>query len=147
MIDKIKQLRDDTGASIGEIRAALADSGGDLSKAKTRLAEKLGAIAEKKASREVKAGIVDAYVHSNGKLGVLLELYCETDFVARNPEFRQLAHDLAMHVAAMAPAGVEALNKQEFIRDPSKKAGDLVREAIGKFGENIKIGNFTRFEL
>ncbi|MDP3727173.1 MAG: elongation factor Ts [bacterium] len=147
MIEKIKQLRDETGASLGEIRSALASSGGDLARAKTLLAEKLGAIAAKKSGREVKAGVVDAYVHSNGRIGVLLELHCETDFVARNPEFRHLAHELAMHVAAMAPANAEELAGQEFIRDPGKKAGDLVREAVGKFGENIQIGNFTRFEL
>lgn len=147
MIEKIKQLRDETGASLGEIRAALASSGGDIGRAKIILAEKLGAVAEKKAGRVVKAGVVDAYVHSNGRIGVLVELHCETDFVARNPEFRRLAHELAMHIAAMAPESVEELNGQEFIRDSSKKAGDLVREAIGKFGENIQVGNFTRFEL
>lgn len=147
MIDKIKQLREETGASLDAIRAALLDSGGDLAKAKVRLAEKLGALAERKAGREVKAGVVDAYVHSSGRIGAMVELQCETDFVARNPEFRRLAHDLAMHIAAMAPADADELAGQEFIRDPAKKAGDLIGEAIGKFGENIKVGNFTRFEL
>lgn len=147
MIDKIKQLREETGASLGEIQSALASSGGDMEQARTILSEKLGAIAAKKASREMKAGVVDAYVHSNGKIGVLLELQCETDFVARNPEFRQLAHDLSMHIAAMAPANADELAEQEFVRDPRKRVGDLVKEAVGKFGENIKVGNFTRFEL
>ncbi len=147
MIDKIKQLRDDTGASIGDIRAALDESGGDPERARVVLAGKFGAIAEKKSSRETKAGVVDAYVHSNGRIGALIELHCETDFVARNPEFRQLAHDIAMHVAAMAPENIDVLGVQEFIRDPRKTVGDLVREAVGKFGENVKIGNFTRFEL
>ena len=147
MIGKVKQLREETGASLGEIQSALASSGGDMEQARAILSEKLGAIAAKKAGRETKAGVVDAYVHSNGKLGVLLELHSETDFVARNPEFRQLAHDLSMHIAAMAPADTNELAGQEFIRDPQKKVGDLVREAIGKFGENIKVGNFTRFEL
>lgn len=147
MIDTIKQLREETGAPIGDIRAALAESGGDMEQARARLRERSGVIAEKKAGREVKAGVVDAYVHSNGRIGALVELHCETDFVARNPEFRQLAHELAMHIAAMAPASPDELGAQECIRDPSKTVGDLVREAVGRFGENIKIGNFTRFEL
>ncbi len=147
MIDKIKQLREETGASLGEIQSALASSGEDMAQARTILSEKLGAIAARKANRETKAGVIDAYVHSNGKLGVLLELHSETDFVARNPEFRQLAHDLSLHVAAMAPADGEELAEQEFVRDPRKKVGDLVKEAVGKFGENIKVGNFARFEL
>lgn len=147
MLEKIKQLRDETGASIGEIRAALAESGGEVPKAKEALRKKLGAIAERKISRNVGAGVVDAYVHSNNRIGVLLELYCETDFVARNTEFRALAHGISMHIAAMAPADADALNAQEYIKDPSRRIGDVVRESIGKFGENIKIGNFVRFEI
>lgn len=147
MIDKIKRLRDETGASIGEIRAALHESNGDMAAAKIRLAEKLGAIADKKSGREVRSGAVDAYLHSNGRIGAMVELLCETDFVARNPEFKRLAHDIAMHIAAMAPEHPEALEGQDSIHQPGKSVGDLIREAIGKFGENIKIGNFTRFEL
>lgn len=147
MIDKIKQLRDETGASIGEIRSALEESAGDVNSAKRVLKEKLGAIADKKSSREVRAGVIDAYVHSNGRIGAMVELLCETDFVARNPDFRRLAHDLAMHIAAMAPERAEDLLVQDSIRQPGRSIGDIVREAIGKFGENIKIGNFTRCEL
>lgn len=147
MIDEIKQLREETGASIGEIRSALAESGGDRDRAREILARKLGVIAEKKAGREVRAGVVDAYVHSNGRIGVLVELQCETDFVARNPEFRKLAHGLAMHIAAMAPGDADALVLQDSIHQPGKSVGEIVREAIGRFGENIKIGNFSRFEL
>lgn len=147
MLEKIKQLRDETGASIGEIRAALAESGGDVPKGRELLRQKLGAIAERKVSRSAGSGVVDAYIHSNNRIGVLLELYCETDFVARNAEFRALAHDIAMHIAAMAPADAGVLNEQECIKDPSRRIGDIVRESIGKFGENIKIGNFVRFEI
>ena len=147
MLEKIRILRRESGASLAEVRSALAESGGDISRAKELLREKLGAIAEKKSHREVRAGVVEAYVHSNGRIGVLMELHCETDFVARNPEFRKLAHDLAMHIAAMAPQDAETLVQQEFIRDPSKKVDEVVRQAIGVFGENIKIGNFVRFEL
>ena len=147
MIDKIKQLRDETGASIGEIRSALEESAGDEVKARKFLADKLGAIADKKSSREVRAGVIDAYVHSNGRIGAMVELLCETDFVARNPDFRRLAHDLAMHIAAMAPERAEDLLGQDSIHQPGRPIGDIVREAIGKFGENIKIGSFTRCEL
>jgi elongation factor Ts len=103
-------------------------------------------MAEKKATREVRAGLVDAYVHSNGKIGVHLELLCETDFVARNPEFKKLAHDLAMHIAAMAPEHLAALEGQDSIHQPGKSIRDVVREAIGKFGENIRVGDFTRLD-
>ena len=147
MIDNIKRLRDETGASIAEIRSALTQSGQDVAKAKDLLREKLGALAEKRASRAVRAGIVDAYVHSNSRIGVLVELHCETDFVARNPQFRALAHDLAMHIAAMAPRDRKALEAQEYIKDPTRRIRAVLDEAIGTFGENIKIGNFIRFEL
>lgn len=147
MIDKIKQLREETGAAIGEIRLALESSAGDTSEAKEILRQRLGAIAEKRTSREVKAGLVEAYVHANGRVGAMIELRCETDFVARNPEFKTLAHDLAMHVAAMAPADTAELSRQEFIREPSRSVGEIVAEAAGKFGENVQVGNFTRIEL
>ena len=147
MLEHIKRLRDETGASIAEIRSALEDSGEDLAKAKELLRAKLGALAEKKASRAVRAGVVDAYVHSHGRIGALVELHCETDFVARNPQFRALAHDLAMHIAAMAPRDRDSLEAQEYIKDPARSVREIVEEAIGIFGENIKIGNFSRFEL
>ena len=147
MLEHIKRLRDDTGASIAEIRSALEESGQDLAKAKELLRAKLGLLAGKKASRAVRAGVVDAYVHSNGRIGALVELHCETDFVARNPQFRALAHDLAMHIAAMAPNDRDSLEAQEYIKEPARNVRDVVAEAIGIFGENIKIGNFSRFEL
>lgn len=147
MIDKIRELREATGASIGEVRQALTESEGDMARAREILAEKLGAIADKKSSREVRAGVVDAYVHGNGKIGAMVELQCETDFVARNPEFKRLAHDLAMHIAAMAPTDAGILETQDSIHAPGRQVRDIIREAVGKFGENIKIGNFTRFEL
>lgn len=147
MIDKIKQLRDETGASVGEIQRALTEAGGDMAQARHRLAAKLGAIAEKKSSRAVRSGVVDSYIHSNARVGAMVELQCETDFVARNPEFKELAHDIAMHVAAMAPAHVDELAAQDSVHQPGRAIGDIVREAAGTFGENIKIGNFVRFEL
>ena len=147
MLDKIKQLRSESGASIAAVRAALSEGHGDLAAARAILREKVGALARGKSEREVRAGVVEAYVHSNSRIGVLVELQCETDFVARNPDFRRLAHDLAMHIAAMAPANATELAEQEFIRAPSRQVGDILREAVGTFGENIKVGNFVRYEL
>lgn len=147
MIEKIRQLRSETGAPLAEVRAALDDAGGDVGAAKVKLREKLGAIAGEKAGRALRAGVVDAYVHSDGRIGVLVELWCETDFVARNREFRALAHELALHIAAMAPHDADELTRQPYVRDPGRQVGELIREAAGKFGENIRVGGFTRFEL
>lgn len=147
MIEKIKELREKTGASINEIRHALEEAGGDMSAAFERLAERLGAIAEKKRDRELKAGRVEAYIHSNGRIGVLIEVQCETDFVARNPEFRTLVHDLAMHVAAMEPGDAEEFMNQEFVKDPSRRVKEIISQTAGKFGENITVARFARFEV
>lgn len=147
MIDKIKQLRDETGASIGHIRAALQESGGDVEGARERLSKKFGALAQKKSEREVHSGVIDAYIHSNGHIGAMIELQCETDFVARNPEFKALAHEIAMQISAMAPKDVSELLGQEYIKDATKTIQDLVHEAVGKFGENIKVRSFARLEL
>ncbi len=99
-----------------------------------------------KADRQVKAGMVDVYSHA-GKVGVLVELLCETDFVAKTVEFKNLAHELGMQVAAMNPKDVDSLLKQEYIRDASKTIGDLVKETIAKVGENIVVKRFIRYEL
>lgn len=116
-------------------------------RAKALIEERLGSAAGKRTGRETGAGIVEAYIHSNARIGTLIALCCETDFVARNPEFRMLAHDIAMHVAAMAPADPAALAAQSFIRDPAKTINDLINESIGRFGENIRIAEFARFEI
>ena len=144
---QIKELREKTGAGIADVKRALEEHGGDSDKAYGWLEEKLGSMAAKKASRAVGAGLVEAYIHSNGRIGTLLELYCETDFVARNPDFRALAHDISMHIAAMNPETSEDLLSQPFIKDESKTIGAVLKEAVGRFGENIKIGKFIRFEL
>src|SRR3989338_1650911 len=104
-------------------------------------------ISHKKAERETGIGIIEAYIHSNQKVGVLLELRSETDFVARNPQFKDLAHDLAMHIAAAEPHTVEDFMQQPFIKDESKSVGTLVQEAIARFGENISVARFTRFQI
>lgn len=144
---QIKELREKTGAGISDIKKALEESEGDVKKAYVLIEEKFGSVAAKKAARETRAGLVDAYIHSNSRLGVLVELYCETDFVARNPAFRELAHEIAMHIAAMAPDGPDALLLQPFVKNESKTVGEIMNEAIGKFGENIKIGEFIRYEI
>lgn len=145
--EAIKDLRERTGVSVMECKKALEEAGGDMEKAMAVLSERFAVSAEKKASRETKEGIVEAYVHGNAKVGVLLELLCETDFVAKNPEFRAVAHDIAMHVAAMDPEDSASLLEQDFIKDPSKKISDIIGGAVGKFGENIKLGRFARYSL
>lgn len=145
--ESVKELREKTGAGISDIKKALEDSGGDMVKAIGLIEQKLGSLAGKRAGREARAGVVDAYIHSNGKIGALVELLCETDFVARNASFKELAHDLAMQIAAMYPADENTFLEQPFIKDQNKSVRELIGEAAGKFGENIKIGKFIRFEL
>lgn len=145
--DQIKGLREKTGAGIADIKRALEESAGDMNKAVILIEQRLGSSAGKRAGREARAGVIDAYIHSNGRIGALVELFCETDFVARNQQFRELAHDLSMQAAAMEPADESKFLGQPFIKDQSKSVRELIDEAAGKFGENIKIGRFVRFEL
>lgn len=145
-ISKIKELRDKTGVSIGECRAALEKANGNIERAVELLKVRGVEIAEKKAARAVGAGIIETYIHA-GRVGAMIELACETDFVVRTDDFKNLAHELAMQVASMDPKDVEDLEGQEYIRDPSLKVKDLVTNAVAKIGENIKIVRFIRFEL
>jgi elongation factor Ts len=144
---QIKKLREQTKAGIMDCRKALEESSGDVDKAKKWLLKKGALVAAKKANRETKAGLVEAYVHADGRVGSLVKLTCETDFVARTQDFKKLAHEIAMQVAAMKPKNVKELMDQEYIRDSSKKIKDLLHEAIGKIGENIKIEEFFRIEV
>lgn len=144
---QIKELREKTGAGISDIKKALEESEGDRGKAEMLIEQRLGAVAGKRTGRDTGAGVVESYIHSNARIGVLITLLSETDFVARNSDFRALAHDIAMHIAAMAPADAEILAGQPFIKDPGKTVNDIVKESIGRFGENIKIGDFARLEL
>lgn len=151
-MDTIKELREETGLSFAQIKKALDEANGDKEKAREILSQYSATQAEKKSDRELAAGAVAAYVHSNGTTGVLLELGCETDFVAKNEEFVALARDLAMHVCAMDPQTVEgddetALLKQAFIKDPEMTVEGRIQAAIQKFGENIKVGRFTRYSI
>jgi elongation factor Ts len=145
--EQIKELREATGLSVMQCRNALEEAGGDMAKAKEVLAKAGAAIAAKKGDRTLGAGAVVAYVHATGTIGVLLELSCETDFVAKNPEFKQVAYDIAMHASAMNPADVAELLEQDYIKDPSKKIKDLVNGAVQKFGERTEVRRFARFSV
>lgn len=145
-VNLIKQLREKTGAGIADCRSALEESKGDMAKAKEILKQKGLDKAGEKSDREVSAGIVETYSHG-GRVGVLVEVLCETDFVAKTEDFKTLAHEIALQIASMSPENEEELMKQEYVRDPSQKVEDLVKATIGKLGENIKVGKFARIEL
>lgn len=188
--ERIKQLRGKTGVSVMACKRALERAAGDLERAEALLKEEGEAQALKKAERKTSAGYIDAYVHAGGKIGAMVELHCETDFVARNEEFQKLAHDLCMQVAAQDPAYLDSsevpeevkeremksvretmqgkpesvlekivagklaklyskvcLLDQPFIKDEEKSISALLREAIQKFGENIVIARFVRFDI
>ncbi|MEK7560880.1 MAG: translation elongation factor Ts [Patescibacteria group bacterium] len=189
---QIKDLRERTGAGIADVKKALEECGGDMEKAEKRISERLGGIAGKKAGRATGAGLVESYIHSDGRVGAMIELFCETDFVARNPSFKELAHDIVMHITAMRPVyqaldavptdiwdaekrrfeeetramgkppaitqqivegklkahfAPMALLDQPFVKDQDKTIRDVINEAIGRFGENIKIGRWARLGL
>jgi len=189
-VDDLKLLRGKTGAGIMDCKNALKEANGNIDEAVEILRKKGIKVAEKKAGREVKDGVIDAYIHMGSKLGVLIEVACETDFVAKNEEFKEFVHNLAMQVAAARPKYVKredvpqeivekekeiireqfkdkpehiqekivnnkieeyykenCLLEQIFIKDDSKKIKDLVTEMVAKFGENIVIRRFVRFEL
>lgn len=139
----IKELREATGLSFDKIKAALDEAGGDSDKARELLAAQAGAAAAKKASRAATEGTVAAYVHTNGKIGAMIQLACETDFVARNADFQELAHDLAMHASAMRPTSAEEMLEQPFIKNPEINVKSLIEQAVQKLGENIQLLGVT----
>ncbi|MEK9176065.1 MAG: translation elongation factor Ts [Patescibacteria group bacterium] len=145
-VELLKKLREETQASIADCRIALEEAQGDYKKAIEFLKKRGVEIAEKKKERETSQGLVDSYVHA-GKIGVVLTLLCETDFVARTAEFKNLSHEIAMHIAAMNPKDVDVLLKQEYVRDPKMTVQDLIKQSIGKLGENIVVREFNRVEL
>lgn len=144
--EQVKELRDKTGISVMQCKKALEEAGGDMVKAVEALKAKGTEIAMKKSARTMASGAIAAYLHSNGKMGSLVEVHSETDFVANNAEFRQLADDIAMHAAAMDPLDVDELLTQPYIKDPSQTISDLVKGAVQKFGERIEIIRFARFD-
>lgn len=143
----VAALRESTGAGVMDAKKALTEAGGDTTKA-TELLKKRGLDkAAKKSDRDTAEGIVHSYIHGDGKIGVLLELSCETDFVARNDDFKTLATDLAMQIAATDPKDEKELVAQEFIKDPSQTVEAVMKAAIAKLGENIQLKRFVRYEL
>lgn len=146
-VDQIKKLRAKTGAGITDCRKALEEAGGDFKKAEGLVKSWGLDKAATKSDRAVGAGLVETYIHAGGKVGAIVEIACETDFVVRTDEFKNLAHEVAMQVAAMDPADVEELLKQDYIRDATKTVDQLVKETIAKVGENIVVKRFMRFEL
>lgn len=145
-IEDIKKLRDETSASVMAVKKALEEASGDFEKAKEALLKRGKAIAAKKtAERTVGDGLVESYIHTNGKIGSLILLSCETDFVAKTDEFKKLAHEIAMQAATKDYDSPGELLDDEYIRDPSKKVADLVTETIAKLGEKIILSNVTRF--
>ena len=158
--EQIKELREITGAGILDCKRALEEVGGDTTRAVEILKQQGLATAEKKAKREVGQGLVEAYIHTKGRIGALVEVNCETDFVAQTKELKELAHDLAMQVAATEPLYIggddlteeadisqACLLNQPFIKNPEKTVQDIITETIAKIGENIRIKRFARFEI
>jgi len=171
---EVKSLREATNAPVMDCRKALVEAGGDLDRAKKVLAERGQQLAAKKGAREVREGFIGHYIHQGGKMGVLVELACETDFVAKNETFQRLAHEIAMHVCASRPLYVDrdeiprevrtqkeselngklekfyeesVLLEQPFVRDESKTVADVIASAVGVLGENIKVRRFARFDI
>jgi elongation factor Ts len=171
--NQVKELREKSGAGIMECKRALEQVEGDVARAVDLLKQQGLAKADKKTGRAASQGLIEPYIHGAGRIGSIVEVNCETDFVARTPEFRELAHDLAMQVAATSPgyvsleevpseawvdlekehgdrdkaAAAVVLLEQPFIKDPKLTVRDLVRERIGKLGENIIVRRFARFEV
>jgi len=158
----VKELRQKTGAGIMDCKKALTEAGGNIDKACELITQRGLAIARKKSERSAEQGLIECYVHTGNHLGVMVELNCETDFVARTPEFKELAHNIALQISAMSPryiakdevpADVEddpaaiCLLLQPFIKDPAKSIQDIITETVAKTGENIKVRRFVRFEL
>ena len=161
-VDCVKELREQTGAGIMACRKALLETGGDMEKALQTLREQGFLQAKKKEDRVVTQGIIEAYIHTGRRIGAMVEVNCETDFVARTDEFKALAHHLAMQVAAMNPQFIskeeapedndidpqkDCLLLQPDIKDPGKTVQDTITETVAKVGENIKVGKIARFEL
>jgi len=144
-VDKVKKLRDETAVSVSECKKALEESGGDHKKAKDLLKKWGKDLAGKRTGRDTSQGIITSYVHPNKKIGVLLELSSETDFVAKSADFQNLAHELCLQIAAI---GEETeLMEQPWVKDQSKIVKDLIQEYAARVGENITVKRFTRYDI
>ena len=160
--DKVKELRNRSGAGIMNCRNALIEAEGDMAKALQILKQKSLLQAQKKEGLSTTQGLIEAYIHTQGRIGAMIEVNCETDFVARTEEFKELAHHLAMQVAATAPQfiskeevpegadiepQVDCLLLQPYIKNPENTVQDIIAETMAKVGENIKVNRFARFKL
>ncbi|MCY4392790.1 MAG: elongation factor Ts [Chloroflexi bacterium] len=158
----VKELRDASGSGVMDAKRALEEANGDMNEAAAILRERGLAAAATRAERETGQGVIDTYIHAGGRIGALVEVNCETDFVANTDEFRMLVHEVAMQVAAMNPAVISTedrepelegadeevvLLSQPWVKDSSKTISDLVQDSIAKTGENIRVRRFARFEL
>ncbi|MBI3396957.1 elongation factor Ts [Candidatus Woesebacteria bacterium] len=143
-VDQIRKLKESTGAPVIRVKKVLEEFGGDEKKAFEVLQKEGFEKAEKRGARETSQGVLETYLHHSSKVVGVVELFCETDFVARNELFKELAHNLALQVTSQ---GTKDFTKQEFIKDPTKTVGDLVKEVIAKTGENVKIGRVFKIEL
>lgn len=146
-LELLKKLRNESGISLADCRKALEETDNNYEKAKDWLKKHGLEKADKKSDREVGQGLVESYIHQNGRVGAIVEILCETDFVARTQEFKHLTHEIAMQVSAMNPKDVASLLKQEYIRDSSKTIESLIKETIAKLGENIVVKKFQRLAL
>lgn len=146
-IELLKKLRNETQISLSDCRKALEETDNNYEKAKEWLKIHGLEKAAKKSDRETSQGLIESYIHQNGKVGAMVEVLCETDFVARTQEFKHLVHEIAMQVAAMNPKDVETLLKQEYIRDSSKTIEILIKETIVKTGENITLKKISRIAI
>jgi elongation factor Ts len=142
----IQKLRNATGAGVMECKRALDAAGGDFTRALAIIRENGSAKAEKRAGRDTGAGVIASYVH-NGRIGALVDVRAETDFVVRSEPFQTLAHELAMQIAAAPAANVEELLRQPYIKDETKTVEDLVKDVIARVGENVRVNAFSRLEL
>lgn len=145
-LELLKKLRAETSAGVSDCRQALEEAAGDYEKAKKLLLERGLQKAAKKEGKETSQGVIEAYVHQ-GKVGVLIELRSETDFVARTDEFKNLAHEIALQVCSMNPKNVTELLAEPYIRDPNLTIADLVKQVVAKVGENITVARFSRIAL
>jgi elongation factor Ts len=161
-VEIVKELREQSGAAVMQCQNALIEAQGDIEKALQILKQKSLLQAEKKAKRSTSQGLIEAYIHAGGRIGAMVEVNCETDFVARTDEFKELAHHLAMQVAAMNPQFISEEEVQEGteiepqtaclllqadIKDPTRTVKEIIAETIAKVGENIRVSRFARFKL
>ena len=146
MISDIQKLREMTGAGVMECKKALEESGGDFDRAIKFINERGLIKAQSRGGRKTGAGFLISYIH-NGRIGVMLEIRCETDFVARSEPFQNLAHEVAMQISAMAPVDTAELLAQPYIKDESIKVEDFIKKIIAQTGENIKVERFCRYEV